>query len=127
MTRSSAISRFRTVFGNTSKSKQQRTVSDGIEVIQPSTFSILTAQYGFYDTILGKIDDQKPLSVPQKLVQSVVKQTLDNKDRRIKAVPRLPSIIPKLIQTLRDPKAAVIDYIKIINKDNRRRRCYFQR
>lgn len=111
------LSRFRTVFGSKSSSKQQRISSDGIEVTQPSTFSILTAQYGFYDAVLGNIDDQKPLSVPQKLVQTVVQKSLTNKDSRIKAVPRLPSIIPKLMQTLRDPKAAVIDYIKIINKD----------
>ena len=110
------LSRFRSVFG-ANELKPNRTISDGIEVTQPSTFSILTAQYGFYTTILGKIDDQKPLTVPQKLVLSVVEKSLKNRENRIKAVPRLPSIIPKLLQSLRDPKASASDYVKIINKD----------
>ncbi len=108
------LSRFRSVFrsGNSSP-----TITDGIEVVQPSTFSILTTQYGFYETILGNIDDNKPLTVPQKLVLSVVEKALSEKAKRIKAVPRLPSIIPKLLQSLRDPKSSANDYVKIINKD----------
>jgi HD-like signal output (HDOD) protein len=120
------LSRLRTLFGHkkqpkqlkqSKEAKQQHATRESIEVTQPSTYSILTARYGFYDAVLGKIDDQKPLSVPQKLVQNIVLKSLTNKDSRIKAVPRLPSIIPKLVRTLKDPKSAVIDYIKIINKD----------
>jgi len=77
----------------------------------------LTAQYGFYTTIFGDIDDQKPLSVPQKLVQGIVEKSLDNKQHRLKAIPRLPSVIPKLLQSIRNPNAALNDYVKIINKD----------
>lgn len=88
-----------------------------IEIVQPSTYSPLTAQYGFYGTILGEINDKKALSVPQKLVISVVEKSLEDREKRIKAVPRLPSVIPKLLQSLRDPKSSATDYVKIINKD----------
>ncbi|MEE8059347.1 MAG: HDOD domain-containing protein [Pseudomonadales bacterium] len=111
------LSRFRSIFSSEDNSKASRTISDGIEVVQPSTFSLLTAQYGFYTTILGNIDDQKPLTVPHKLVLGAVEKSLANQDKRIKAVPRLPSIIPKLLQSLRNPKASAKDYVKIINKD----------
>lgn len=111
------LTRFRSVFGASSNNEPSKTVSDGIEVVQPSTFSILTAQYGFYTTILGNIDDRKPLTVPQKLVLTVVEKSLEDQQTRIKAVPRLPSVIPKLLQSLRDPKTAASDYVKIINKD----------
>ena len=110
------LTRFRSVFGS-SNNKQQRQLDDGIEVSHPSTFSILTAQYGFYGTILGEIDDQKPLSLPQKLVLNVVDKKLQDKQQRIKAVPRLPSVIPRLLQSLRDPKSSATDYVQIINKD----------
>jgi HD-like signal output (HDOD) protein len=111
------LSRFKSVFSSSDKNKGAREIADGIIVEQPSTFSILTAQYGFYTTILGDIDDHKPFTVPQKLVQSVVEKTLSDKEPRVKAVPRLPSVIPKLLQSLRDPDSSGIDYIKIINKD----------
>ena len=78
---------------------------------------MLTAQYGFYGTILGNIDDSKPLTVPQKLVTSVVEKSLENREKRIGAVPRLPTVIPRLLQSLRDPKSSASDYVKIINKD----------
>lgn len=110
------LSRFRSVFNSQSQAHSQHN-KDGISVELPSTFSLLTAQYGFYTTILGNIDDNKPLSVPQKLVLSVVERTLANPQARIKAVPRLPSVIPRLLQSLRDPKSSASDYVKIINKD----------
>lgn len=110
------LSRFRSSFG-AKDTKTAHKISDGIEVLHPSTFSILTAQYGFYGTILGGIDDRKPLTVPQKLVLSLVEQSLQDKSKRIKAVPRLPSVIPRLLQSLRDPKTSASDYVKIINKD----------
>ncbi len=110
------LSRFRSVF-NANPKRGKSLAEHGIEVIHPSTFSILTAQYGFYTTILGNIDDQKPLTLPQKLVLNVVEKSLQDKERRIKAVPRLPSVIPRLLQSLRDPKSSATDYVKIINKD----------
>ncbi len=110
------LSRFRSVFGS-QENKPAHAISDGIEVMQPTTYSILTAQYGFYTTIIGNIDDKKPLTLPQKLVVSVVEKDMHLQDKRIKAVPRLPSIIPKLLQSLRNPKTSAKDYVNIINKD----------
>ncbi len=114
------LARFRSAFRNyadrtsTSDNAPDR---DAIVVEQPSTFSLLTAQYGFYTTILGDVDDQRPLSVPQKLVVSVVERTLEDREKRIKAVPRLPSVIPRLLQSLRDPDSSAAHYVSIINKD----------
>lgn len=112
----SFFARFRSAFSN-KEADHTLPVGDDIKVELPSTFSVLTAQYGFYTTIIGNIDDQKPLTVPQKLVVSVVAKTLQDQEKRIQAVPRLPSVIPKLLQSLRDPKASGTDYVKIINKD----------
>jgi len=120
--------RFRTLFRGAANTTTKKATTRGkasskadnratTVVAQPSTFSILTAQYGFYTTIFGDIDDQKPLSVPQKLVQGIVEKSLASKQHRLKAIPRLPSVIPKLLQSIRDPNAALNDYVKIINKD----------
>lgn len=113
------LSRFRSALGNPKKTAAAASSDhqQALTVTPPSTFSILTAQYGFYGTILGNIDDQRPLSVPQKLVVSVVEKTLEDRDKRIRAVPRLPSVIPRLLQSLRDPTSSASDYVKIINKD----------
>ncbi|WP_101759892.1 HDOD domain-containing protein [Oceanicoccus sp. KOV_DT_Chl] len=115
------LTRFRSVFGsNNTRNNDSNPLpptGDSIEVCHPSTFSILTAQYGFYSTILGNIDDQKPLSLPQKLVLTVVEKSLADQQKRIKAVPRLPSVIPRLLQSLRDPKSSATHYVQIINKD----------
>lgn len=117
------FSRFRSIFGSGSGNSTTVTPSTNqlidhrIETKLPTTFSLLTSQYGFYLTILGDIDDKKPLTVPQKLVQDILEKSLAQKSYRLKSVPRLPSIIPKLLQRLRDPKSALVDYVKIINKD----------
>ncbi len=91
--------------------------SDCINVSQPGAFSIPVAQFGFYDSVLGNVEDQKPLTVPQKLVHSVVEKSLNSQQTRIKAVPRLPSVIPRLLQSLRNPQTSANDYVNIINKD----------
>lgn len=114
------LSRFRSVFtnsGNTTAEPVESEKVDSLEVAPPETFSLLTAQYGFYGTILGHIDEKQPLTVPQKLVVSVVEKSLEDREKRLKAVPRLPSVIPKLLQSLRDPNSSATDYVKIINKD----------
>lgn len=111
------LSRFRSVFGAADKhAPDADTENEAIKIVQPSTFSPLAARQGFYNTILGKVDD-KPLSVPQKLVIAVVEKNLGDREKRIKAVPHLPSVIPKLLQSLRDPNSSANDYVKIINKD----------
>src|SRR5690606_2800228 len=59
----------------------------------------------------------EPLTVPQKLVIDVVKESLAKKEYRLTAVPRLPMVIPKLLRSLRDPESSVRDYVAIVNKD----------
>ena len=110
------LSRFRAAFRSNDKVQSEPT-PDRTVVEQPSTYSLLTAQYGFYSTILGNIDDKKPLSVPQKLVISLVEKSLADREKQVKAVPRLPSVIPKLLQSLRDPTSSAQNYVNIINKD----------
>lgn len=70
----------------------------------------------FYRFLYPKNTEQA-LTIPQKLVIDVVKEALQKKDERLKAVPRLPSIIPKLLRSLRDPQSSARDYVAIVNKD----------
>ncbi len=81
-----------------------------------AAFPLATAQRAFYLHLFPKKTEQ-PLSVPQKLVIDVVKNTIQDKNTRRKAVPRLPSVIPKLLRSLRDPDSSVKDYVEIVNKD----------
>ncbi len=58
-----------------------------------------------------------PLSVPQKLVLEIAQDELSKKEYRETAVPRLPSVIPKLLRSLRHPDSSARDYVAIVNKD----------
>lgn len=60
---------------------------------------------------------QVKLTVPQKLVLEIVQTQLKKKENRLNAVPRLPTVIPKLIRSLRDPDSAIRDYVQIVKKD----------
>ena len=55
--------------------------------------------------------------MPQKLVLEIVLNSLKKKENRMNAVPRLPTVIPKLIRSLRDPDSAIRDYVNIVKKD----------
>lgn len=109
------FSRLKSVFDLSNTRPKSTAPSTSTIVEELSTFDIATAQHGFYTTILG--DNDKPFTVPQKLVQSVVKKSLSDKEQRVKSVPRLPSVIPRLLHSLRDPRASGKDYVNIINKD----------
>jgi HD-like signal output (HDOD) protein len=91
--------------------------ADGIEVLEPVGFSISQCQHDFYRSIFGESDASATLSVPQRLVLDVTTKTLQDKNQRLKAVPRLPSVIPRLLQSLRNPNSSAKDYVDIINKD----------
>ena len=88
-----------------------------VAVIEPAGFSIDQCQHDFYRSIFGEAEQGPALSVPQRLVVDVTSKTLKQQDRRLKAVPRLPSVIPKLLHSLRDPNSSAKDYVSIINKD----------
>lgn len=105
------------ISGDNSKTAENPVAGSDLKVTEPDTFNISTARQGFYQTVLGDINDQNSLTVPQKLVHNSVLKSLESQEKRLKAVPRLPSIIPKLVQSLRDPNASAKDYVNIINKD----------
>lgn len=86
-------------------------------VFEPSGFSRQDAQQGFYNTIIADDHSHRPLSTEQQLIINRVETSLKDQSIRIKAVPRLPSVIPKLLKSLRDPNASAKDYVNIINKD----------
>jgi len=112
------LSRLKTAFLNTALPEKKTVNShDGIEVQEPSNISAASASTSFYRSLFGKAETVETLSLPQKLILDVVTQDMANRDKRLKAVPRLPSVIPKLMRTLRDEKSSSKDYVKIINKD----------
>lgn len=81
-----------------------------------SDFEITTCKKAYYHYLFeGESNTQ--LNVPQKLVTEMVINGLRKKEQRINAVPRLPSVIPKLLRSLRDPDSSSKDYVAIVNKD----------
>lgn len=79
-------------------------------------FEIATCKRMYYQ-YLFEGESSSALNVPQRLVVEMVVNNLRKKEQRINAVPRLPSIIPKLLRSLRDPKSSARDYVIIVNKD----------
>ncbi len=96
---------------------------DHIEIVEPEALGIHQAQAQFYqamfdlDASSALAFSLNSLSLPQKLVIDIARTTLSEKDYRLKAIPRLPTIIPKLLRSLRDPEASARNYVEIINKD----------
>lgn len=85
-------------------------------LIEPAGFSLKLAKKQYYDYLFaGSLETT--LTVPQKLVIEMTANHLRKKEHRIHSVPRLPSIIPKLLRSLRDPDSSAKDYVEIINKD----------
>jgi len=74
------------------------------------------AREAFFRYLFPK-NTEKDLTVPQRLVIDVTLQSLQKAEARQKAVPRLPQVIPRLLQSLRDPDSSTADYVAIINKD----------
>jgi HD-like signal output (HDOD) protein len=71
----------------------------------------------FYETVFQTTILDKGLSVPESLVVHVVEANLKNKDKRNKSVPRLPTVVPQLMRSLRDPKSSATQYVNIIKQD----------
>lgn len=87
-----------------------------LEVTEPQLYTLAHSQEAYYRYLYPKDTSQK-LTVPQKLVVDVVKSSLQKKEVREKAVPRLPTVIPKLLKSLRDPNSSAKQYVEIIKKD----------
>jgi len=105
--------KLRSVF---SKSKEEGPRYEKRIVTEPKLYSISDSQEAYFQYLYPK-NTAQPLSVPQKLVVDVVKTALQKKEVRLKAVPRLPTVIPKLLHSLRDPDSAAKHYVEIIKKD----------
>lgn len=56
-------------------------------------------------------------SVPEKLIAQTIAQQVRDSSLRRSAVPRLPAIIPLLLQQLRDPNASARNYVATIRQD----------
>ncbi len=85
-------------------------------VIEPQQFSLMESAQ-LYLNYLFEQNTAQPITVPQKLVLELVQSNLKRKENRLNAVPRLPTLIPKLIRSLRDPDSAIRDYVLIVKKD----------
>lgn len=83
---------------------------------ESATLTSEQSEQSFYDYLFASSHDT-PLTVPQKLVIEVVQDNLNQAEKRTNAVPRLPSVIPKLMRSLRDPDSSAKDYVNIVNKD----------
>ncbi|WP_075185319.1 HDOD domain-containing protein [Teredinibacter haidensis] len=85
-------------------------------VVEPKQLSIRDSESIYYSHLYPKTTETA-LTLPQKLVVDMVKTSLQKKEVRNKAVPRLPTVIPRLLRSLRDPESSARDYVDIIDKD----------
>ncbi len=99
-----------------SKKKPREDDANKLEVTEPPHYSLARSEEAYFRYLYPKNTVQK-LTVPQKLVVDAVKSNLQKKEFRQKAVPRLPTVIPKLLKSLRDPDASAKHFVEIINKD----------
>lgn len=65
-----------------------------------------------FDCTVGSVS-----SVPERLVAQTIAQQVRDSSIRRNSVPRLPAIIPLLLQQLRDPNASSRDYVSVIRQD----------
>lgn len=60
---------------------------------------------------------QAPPSVPERLLLQIAEQQLATVASRQAAIPRLPAVVPLLLQRLRDPDSAPRDFAPILQRD----------
>lgn len=99
-----------------SKKTDESKSNNQLTVTEYELYSLARSREAYFRYLYPKNTSQK-LSVPQKLVIDVIKSSLQKKEVRQKTVPRLPSVIPKLLKSLRDPSSSAKHYVSIINKD----------
>lgn len=91
---------------NASSHKEKALLQNFTHRIQP------LYRQAVFDCATGNVS-----SVPERLVaQTIAQQVRDSSTRRT-AVPRLPAIIPLLLQQLRDPNASAREYVAVIRQD----------
>lgn len=111
---------FRNVLGKSPKESQRPAHSEPTQtthkIVDPQALTGKQSETTFYRFLFAN-SHEEPLTVPQKLAIDVARENLSKKELRLNAVPRLPSIIPKLLHSLRDPDSSAKDYVAIVNKD----------
>ncbi len=89
-------------------------------VEEPESLGLRDSHNHFIETLLGHAitaNSPPPSLHEQKQLIHTVREALQNKAVRLRVVPHLPRIIPKLIRSLRDPNSSPQHYKKIIEKD----------
>lgn len=71
---------------------------------------------GFFRAMFPDGSTHNRLPKAERQAIQHVKKLLEG-DQQSNAIPRLPSVIPKLMRSLRDPETSAVDYVSIINKD----------
>mgnify|MGYP000588962524 CR=1 FL=1 len=108
------------LFGNASPAGTVATESKSSEVTTNAVMASVNPEQieaEFYEVLFDSPIQESSLSLPQRLVVDVVKARLSDPDQRFRAVPQLPSVIPRLLRSLRDPEASIKDYVAIVDKD----------
>ena len=111
---------FRKLFPKTDRTRAQSqdvSLGESVEVVEPVLMSIQSAERGFYRALFGDERDSVELPQSRQALLDAVSSRVSMADSRRQLVPRLPSVIPRLMRTLRDPEASAKDYVDIINKD----------
>lgn len=81
-------------------------------------FTAADLEIEFYQQVFqSEVRRTSVLSVPEKLAVQLVEETLRNTESRNRAIPRLPSVVPQLLRSLRDPKASADSFVEIIRQD----------
>lgn len=112
---------FKNVLGKPAKEapnkvNQSPELSQRQTVLDPKRLPSQQCAKAYYKFLFVDKTDEA-LTVPQKLVMESVRDSMSKKELRATAVPRLPSVIPKLLRSLRDPDSSAKDYVEIVNKD----------
>lgn len=76
--------------------------------------SISTA---FYDALFDVTNMDASMNILEETTLANVRQVLNDPEQLSKHIPPLPIILLELIETLKDPNANFLDFIKIIEKD----------
>ncbi|WP_240946407.1 HDOD domain-containing protein [Pseudomaricurvus alkylphenolicus] len=113
---------FRKLFGKSPDTPQSTgakplALERTFEIAEPYTMGIRSIEDGFYRALFASSSLSDPLTTTQKQAQEAVRQKLGAAESRDLIVPRLPSVIPRLMRSLRDPDSSASDYVAIINKD----------
>ncbi len=86
-------------------------------IIDPGAITYSYSRKSFYRLLLPGDQYDAPVTVPQKLVADILRNSLKQADDLTNLVPRLPSVVPKLLRSLRNPDASSKDFVEIIVKD----------